>query len=284
MTPQRGLGRGLSALIPARQGVIDEVDVDLIVPNPEQPRSYMDEDSLQELAASIREHGVLQPLVVSATENAGVYQLVAGERRLRASRIAGLARVPVVIKETAPKNLLELALVENIQRKDLSPLEEAAAYRRLADEFNLTQEQIAERVGKSRSAVANSMRLLGLGEDVQQALRSGAISEGHARTLLAIDDVEMRKQALRSIIDGKLTVRQIEMLVREWFDQHPPPSAVKARARDEEIAAVERRVRDIVGTKVEVRRNARGRGKLVLHFFSDEELEGLLARLGVPAY
>ena len=280
MTRARGLGRGLSALIPTTAGV-DEVDVDLIIPNPHQPRSSMSDESLRELADSIREHGVLQPLLVSDSQTDGVYQLIAGERRLLAARLAGLSRVPVVVKEAASGELLELALVENLQRQDLNPLEEALAYRRLAEEFEMTQEAIATRVGRSRTAVANALRLLALSDEIKASLASAAISEGHARALLGLEDEAGRTEAWRRVVKDGLTVRQTEELVRRW-----PLAAVSKRSaptqqQDPDALALEARIRTSLGTKVELRRRASGRGSLVLHFYSDEELEGLLARLGV---
>ena len=283
MARPRGLGRGLAALIPATKAGVDEIDVDLIVPNPQQPRLSIPEDSLAELVDSIREHGVLQPLIVSEGESEGVYQLVAGERRLRAARLAGLQRVPVVVKEAASHELLELALVENLQREDLNPLEEAQAYRRLADEFAMTQERIATRVGRSRTAVANAIRLLALSDEIRASLASGQISEGHARALLGLEDLGARRDAWQTVVAQGLNVRQTEEMVRRWSSLHAASALVPAhlRARDPEIGALEERLRTSLGTKVELRRNARGKGRIVLHFFSDEELEGLLARLGV---
>ena len=282
MTKQRGLGRGLAALIPTATGGVEEVDPDLIVPNPHQPRAAFSEESLRELVESVREHGVIQPLIVSAGESPGVYQLIAGERRLRAAKLAGLARVPVVVKEAAERELLELALVENLQREDLNALEEAQAYRRLADDFGLTQEAIASRVGRSRTAVANSMRLLGLGEELKGSLAGGEISEGHARALLGLDSEAARREAWRQVVDRALTVRQTEELVRHWSNARQPGARPKARGRNPETAALEDRLRTALGTKVELSRGAKGSGRLVVHFYSDEELEALLRRLDVP--
>lgn len=282
MTRSRGLGRGLDALIPAATGGVDEVDVDLIVPNPLQPRSTFDDSSLDELTNSIREHGVIQPLLVSASGSDGVYQLIAGERRLRAARLAGLPRVPVVVKEAASRDLLELALVENLQREDLNPLEEAQAYRRLADEFELTQEAIATRVGRSRTAVANAMRLLGLSDDIKANLASGAISEGHARALLGLEDESARRDACEQVLERGLNVRQTEELVRRWPGADAPAQGARpSPAQDPDTAAIESTLRASLGTKVELKRGSRGRGRLVLHFYSDEELEALLTQLGL---
>ena len=279
MTRARGLGRGLAALIPSAAGAVDEVDLDLIVPNPHQPRFSMSDESLRELADSIREHGVVQPLLVSTSADEGVYQLIAGERRLRAARLAGLGRVPVVVREAASHEMLELALVENLQRQDLSPLEEAQAYRRLAEEFGMTQEAIAGRVGRSRTAVANAMRLLALSEEIKVSLASGALSEGHARALLGLEDERARRQAWREVLGRGLTVRQTEELVRRWPAASSRRRARVGRRQDAEAAALEARLRASLGTKVELRRGASGHGRLVLHFYSDEELESLLARL-----
>ncbi len=284
MRRARGLGRGLGALIPAPGGGVDEVDVDLIVPNPHQPRSAVDDESLVELAASIREHGVLQPLLVSVSGAGGAYQLVAGERRLRAARLAGLTRVPVVVREAASGELLELALVENLQRRDLNPLEEAEAFRRLGEEFGMTQEAIAARVGRSRAAVANAVRLLSLGEEIKKSLASEAISEGHARALLGLESDGARNEAWREVVEGGLNVRQTEDLVRRWGGGgRSGRRDGESDKEDAETAALESKVRVLLGTKVELRRGRRGRGRLVLHFYSDEELEGLLRRLGVGA-
>ena len=281
MTRARGLGRGLESLIPTTVGDTAEVDIDLIVPNPHQPRFSISDESMQALSESIREHGIIQPLLVSTSDAEGVYQLIAGERRLRAARLAGLVRVPVVVKEAVGVELLELALVENLQRHDLSPLEEAQAYRRLAEEFAMTQEAIAARVGRSRTAVANAVRLLTLSDEIKASLASGAIAEGHARALLGLADEAARRQACQQVIEGGLTVRQTEELVRRWSDASPKPDRAGHRPDDSETAALESKLRASLGTKVELRRGSTGRGRLVLHFYSDEELEGLLARLGL---
>ncbi len=280
MTRTRGLGRGLGALIPATAGGIDEIDVDLIVPNPHQPRTTFDEETLDELVESMKEHGVLQPLLVSTSNAEGVYQLIAGERRLRAAKLAGLSRVPVIVKEAATRELLELALVENLQREDLNALEEAAAYQRLAGEFGITQDEIAQRVGRSRTAVANTMRLLALSDEIKQSLAAGAITEGHGRALLAIEIEAERRQVWQQVIERGLTVRQTEQLAR----RSPNPASKPAtNGVDPEIDQIESRIRDALGTKVELRRQKNGRGRLVLHFFSDDELNGLLSRIGVAA-
>jgi len=233
MSKKRGLGKGLGALIPQTeppkpaspevQAGATEIAIDQIVPNPHQPRQRMDTEALKELAQSIAEHGLIQPLIV--TQGSGGYQLIAGERRWRASRLAGLNTVPVIIKETSPQQMLELAIVENIQRADLNPLEEAEAYAQLMTDFGLTQEAVAEKVGKSRTAVANTLRLLNLPADIKNSLATEQISEGHARALLRLKDEALQKQALETITKNGLNVRQTETLVRQLLsDPHPPPT------------------------------------------------------------
>ena len=279
-----GLGRGLSALIPPTGPAVEMVDVDLIAPNPQQPRTRIDPETLAELTESVRQHGILQPLLVSriqAGDGTVTYQLIAGERRLHAAKAAGLERAPVLIKEATAREALELALIENIQRADLNVLEEAQAYRRLVDEYGLTQEEIAARVAKSRAAVANALRLLTLSDDLQASLAAGAISEGHARALLAITDPEERRRAWRQVVAEGLTVRQTEALARTWTPQ-PATPLLPAPARpaqpDPDLAAVEEQLRAALGTKVQLHKGKRG-GRLVVHFYNDEELEALIERL-----
>ena len=223
---------------------------------------------------------MVQPLLVSTGNAEGVYQLIAGERRLRAAKLAGLSRVPVIVKEAATRELLELALVENLQREDLNALEEAGAYQRLAGEFGITQDEIAHRVGRSRTAVANMMRLLALSDEIKQSLAAGTITEGHGRALLAIEDEAERRNAWQQVIDRGLTVRNMVAPARPG----PPGGAHPGHnGADPGIDRIESRSRDTAGTKVELRRQKNGRGRLVLHFFSDDELNGLLSRIGVAA-
>jgi ParB family chromosome partitioning protein len=279
MTARRsGLGRGLDALIPNVQPAVEQIDVDLIAPNPEQPRTVFDADALTELADSIREHGVIQPLIVSRpVSGAGApYQLIAGERRLLAARQAGLQRVPVIVKEASPQALLELALVENLQRQDLGPLEEAAAFRRLADEFGLTQDAIANRVGRSRSGIANSLRLLTLSVEMQASLARGEITAGHARALLGIDDAEERRLAWRRIVEGRLTVRDAESMAKGRLTSRSRRRTPQRRSPD--LVALEERLRGSLGTRVDVTHGRLG-GRLVIHYYSDEELESIVERL-----
>ncbi|HLI27544.1 MAG TPA: ParB/RepB/Spo0J family partition protein [Chloroflexota bacterium] len=271
-----GLGRGLDALLPAAPtgavpGGVVELPVDLIVPNPEQPRQGIAEAELAELAASIRAHGVLQPVIV-ARAGAG-YVLVAGERRWRAAQQAGLTTIPALIKEVTPRQRLELALVENLQRQDLTPLEEAAAYQQLITEHGLTQEQVAERVGKSRAAVANTLRLLQLAPAVRTALLAGQITAGHARALLGCADPAQQETLLAQVLASDLSVRATEELVRRGGPRRtrlvpaPPP----------ELVAVEQALRQALGTKVQLLRSRRG-GRIVIHYYSDEELQALYER------
>jgi ParB family chromosome partitioning protein len=284
-TERRGLGRGLGALIPRVGSGLLEVDIDRIAPSPQQPRYLIDEAALADLVDSIRQHGVLQPLIVTCTGDGeggepdesgdGGYTLVAGERRWRAARAAGLRTVPVVVKEATPRQRLELALVENLQRQDLNPLETAQAYRQLIDEHELTQEAVAERVGKNRATVANALRLLHLPAEARDALARGALSEGHARAILACGTAADRRTLLRAILDRGLSVRRAEELARRLnagATESPPDRQSREVAPD--VAALEDRFRRALGTKVQLSRGRRG-GKLIVYFFSDDELQGL---------
>jgi ParB family chromosome partitioning protein len=280
MTRRTGLGRGLDALIPGGEmpssAGVSQIPVDQIDPNPRQPRSHFDADELAELATSIRQFGVIQPLILAHSPQAGRYMLIAGERRLMAARQAGLTDVPAILREANDQQHLELALIENIQRADLSPLEQADAYRQLAEEFNLSHEEISERVGKSRSAVTNTLRLLKLPASVQKALSEGVISEGHARALLALASPAAQGAVLHSILKNNLNVRQTEELVRRLSGQKPP-----ARPRPEpsaEILALEERLRSALGTRVSLNQRRKG-GTITIHYYSDEELNTLLDAL-----
>lgn len=275
MGRRSGLGKGLEALIPVseepRKGVA-EVPVSAITPNPMQPRTALDRDALEELAASIRQHGLIQPLIVTE-QGPERYQLIAGERRWQAARLAGLGTVPVIVKEATPQQFLELALVENIQRADLNPLEEASAYRQLVEEFGLTQEQVAERVGRSRVAVTNTLRLLRLPTEAKQALADGTIREGHARALLGLERAESQVAALKTVIAKALSVRQTEELVRRLQAKRPAPKVPKSIPA--EVQALEEEFRETLGTRVNLYRNQKGRGRLVIHFYSEEELQAI---------
>ena len=262
------------AMEPADAGLLT-VPIDAISPNPHQPRHAMSADKLEELAASIREHGLLQPLLVTKTGK-NKYSLIAGERRWRASRLAGLETVPVVVKEATSGEMLQMALVENIQRADLNPLEAALAYKSLVEDFGLTQEVVAERVGKSRTAVTNSLRLLRLPPQVIKSLVLELIEEGHARALLQVPNQQMMLRLLERIVADGLNVRQVEALARRLAEA-PAPDEEKGEtpAKDElysESRVLEERFRNALGTKVQLSRSSRG-GKLVIYFFSDEELD-----------
>jgi ParB family transcriptional regulator, chromosome partitioning protein len=269
---ERGLGRGLGALIPRATVGLREVPVGDIRPNPWQPRTHFDEQDLAELAQSIREHGVLQPVLVSQQPD-GSFQLITGERRWRAVQLAGMPTVPAMVKEATPQASLEMALVENIQRRDLNPLEEAHAYRQLLDEHGLTQERLAQRIGKSRVAVTNTLRLLHLPEDVRQALADGSITEGHARAILMCTGEVQRLRLLARVLDQHLSVRDTEALAR---DMNTPRTATveTETASDPDVERLEEAFRQALGTRVRLVRGRHG-GRLVIHFFSDEELQGI---------
>jgi ParB family transcriptional regulator, chromosome partitioning protein len=272
------LGKGLSALIPdapeaARSGPI-EIDIDLLAPNQQQPRLNMDDAKLEELAASIKANGIIQPILVRRTGN--TYRIIAGERRWRAAQRAGLQRVPVVVRDVADgdKQLLELALIENLQREGLNPIDEALAYQRLADEFSLTQEQIAAAVGKDRSSVANFMRLLKLPEEVRADLASGALSTGHARALLALPDASAQRHGAREAISRRLSVRETEALVKKLSSpklRTPSAGGAPAPSSDVHTRAAEDRMRFALGTKVHINRRGSG-GRIEIEFGSEDEL------------
>jgi ParB family transcriptional regulator, chromosome partitioning protein len=285
MNKKIGLGKGLGALLPASDAAplsgLTEVPVRAIAPNPHQPRLQFDEQALQELAESIREHGLIQPLIVVRTSE-DQFTLIAGERRWRAAQIAGLEALPVVIKDVAPQQMLEMALVENVQRADLNALEEASAYKQLIEEFGLTQDQVAQRVGKSRVAVANTLRLLKLPEPIKARLADGLITEGHARALLTIGDAAVQQHLLSQIVKNGLSVRQTEELVRRLMEEHPKTkkaqSSAPHRSSGADTRALEERMRRSLGTKVILSRSKKG-GTIVIHFYSEEELDAIYRRI-----
>ncbi len=274
---KRGLGRGLGALIPgaAQVPALVEADsaatapIDAITANPFQPREIFDEAAIADLAESIRSKGLLQPLLVRRVGSG--YQLIAGERRFRAAQRAGLIRVPITVRDADDRESLELALIENLQRENLNPIEEARAFKRLADEFSLTQEEIARQVSKSRSAVTNSLRLLQLPREVIAQLESGELSAGHARSLLALDP-SLQVAVGREVAAKRLSVRNAEQLVRQRS---------RAATEDIEQRALEAELARTLGTKVHLRHNKSGSGHIVIDYFSLDALDGLLARLGV---
>jgi len=282
MAKRKGLGKGLDALIPAGEtktsgggsGVM-QVSVDLVQRNPRQPRERFDIDELENLAASIREHGVIQPLIVSPGKN-GVYILIAGERRLQASRKAGLKTVPVVVRHATDQQLLELAIIENVQRADLNAIEEAEAYSHLSKEFKMSHEKIAERVGKSRVAVTNTMRLLDACAAVKQALVDRRITEGHARALLALSTAKAQEALLNQVVNLDLSVRQTEVLAGKYSGRKP--ASRKKAGKSPNTNDVERRISSSLGTKVALKHGKKG-GTVTIYYYSDEELDSLLEKL-----
>lgn len=281
MAKRTGLGKGLDALIPGGKisaggeaGGVTQVPIDSIQRNPRQPREKFDTAELENLAASIREHGVIQPLIVSPGRG-GSYTLIAGERRLQASRKAGLKTVPVVIRSATDQQLLELALIENVQRADLNPIEEAEAYQNLAKEFKMSHETIATRVGKSRVAVTNTLRLLDASAAVKQALVDGRISEGHARAMLSLS-AKAQEHLLKQILNLDYSVRTTELLARKYSGQKPV--AKKKSGRSPNVSDVERKLQSSLGTKVALKHGKRG-GTVTIYYYSDEELDSLLEKL-----
>ena len=274
---KKRLGKGLQALIPEIEEapLADSLEIEAaqIQINPHQPRKTFDEEKLSELARSVLQHGILQPLIVRPSQNG--YELVAGERRLRAAKIAGLTRVPVIIKPLSDREMMEIALIENLQREDLNPLEEADAYKRLMDEFSYTQEQLADRVGKSRSAVANTLRLVTLHADVRRELANGRLTEGHARAILALP-LEKQPDAAKKAVELGLSVRETERLAGQ-SQKKAPKQRVSAGpiTRDTYLADLEDKLRQVCQAAVKVRMSPRGGGKLEINFYDLEELERL---------
>jgi ParB family chromosome partitioning protein len=296
MVRKGGLGKGLDALIPSGMpeqekhgataggavtgsdaaGMVSEIAIDAIVPNPRQPRAQMDEEELQGLSESIREHGILQPLVVSR-DTQGSYTLIAGERRLRAAKLAGLQSVPVIVRQASDQQRLELALIENVQRADLTPLETAEAYHHLIDEFGLTHEEVAARVGKSREAVTNTHRLVKLPDEIKAGLADGLITEGHARALLGLEGTPaMLLEVYKTVVRSRLSVRQTEALVKELATHRTRRPARKDVP--DEIQEMEDQLRRYLGTRIKLRYGKDG-GSLTIYYFSDEELNEMIAKI-----
>lgn len=286
---RNGLGKGLDSLIPNKTGSVTAttgmktkkeesvnpsgeilVKINEVEPNREQPRKEFDEDALMELADSIKQFGILQPLLVQKKKD--YYEIIAGERRWRAAKIAGLKEVPVIVKEYTNQEIVEISLIENIQRENLNPIEEAMAYKRLLEEFNLKQDEVAERVSKSRTAVTNSMRLLKLSTRVQQMIVDDMISTGHARALLAIDDEEQQYLLANRIFDEKLSVRETEKLVKAL--KNPKKDVQKSKTEHMFVYEnLEEQMKNVMGTKVSVSPRANGKGKIEIEYYSEEELE-----------
>ncbi|MCI8417758.1 MAG: ParB/RepB/Spo0J family partition protein [Lachnospiraceae bacterium] len=288
-----GLGKGLDSLIPDTnptplkentkvvekivEKVVEKselcVKISKVGPNRDQPRKQFNEDALQELADSIKQFGVLQPLLVQ--EKNGFYEIIAGERRWRAAKIAGIKEIPVIVKEYTDLEIIEIALIENIQREDLNPIEEALAYKRLINEFQLKQDEVAERVSKSRTAVTNSMRLLKLDQRVQQMVIDDMLSTGHARALLGIEDGELQAATAAKVFDEKLSVREVEKLVKQMQKEKPEKREEK---QDLQFlyADLEEKMKGAIGTKVSIRQKAKNKGKIEIEYYSREDLERII--------
>lgn len=289
MAVRKGLGKGLDLMIPdvvgeSKQENKEEkkaaesiVKITLIEPNREQPRKNFDEDALQELAESIKQFGLLQPILVQDCKNH--YEIIAGERRWRAAKLAGLKEVPVIIRNYSAQEIVEISLIENIQREDLNPIEEAQAYKRLLTEFNLKQDEVAERVSKSRAAVTNSIRLLKLSDEVQQMVIDEMITTGHARALLAIDSMEEQYNLAQRIFDEKLSVRDVEKLVKN-LHKPPKPKKLDDKALQAIYMNIEEKLKEKLSTKVSVSSKGEGAGKIEIEFYSHEDLDRLLEMIG----
>lgn len=282
MPRQSGLGKGLNALIPGGdnepvEGGVLLVPIESIMPNPRQPRAKINPEELMELADSIREHGIIQPPIVSHDQNNDSYVLIAGERRLEAARLAKLKLIPVIIREASDQDRLELALVENVQRSDLKPLETAEAFRLLSEEFHLSHEDISRRVGKSRVSVSNTLRLLKLPDKVKTALQDGTISEGHGRAMLALSSPQAQMAVLEIILRNSLTVRQTEELVRKYGGKYKLERKVEKTTLPE-IHEIEDRMRSVLGTKVNLHPGQKG-GSITIFYYSDEELNRLIDQI-----
>ena len=307
---KNGLGRGLDALFPeksnigketekkpagnslrkvqhTKKDVTDKTDsraanknyavmvkISKVEPNLKQPRKQFDEDALVELSESIKQYGILQPLLVSDKKD--YYEIIAGERRWRAAKLAGLKEVPVIIKEFTEQELVEISLIENIQREDLNPVEEAMAYKRLIDEFHLKQDEIADRVGKSRTAVTNSMRLLKLSDQVQQMLIDEMITAGHARAILAVSDREKQENVAMKVFDEKLSVRETESLVKHILEPPKEKKTQESTAEDAVYESLEEKMKSIIGTKVSIHRKKNNKGKIEIEYYSRDELERII--------
>ena len=294
MATARGLGKGLDTLIPTgkvevkskksteKSNEVKEptttVKITMVEPNREQPRKNFDQDALEELADSIKQYGLIQPIVVQDRKT--YYEIIAGERRWRAAKIAGLKEVPVIIKNYTEQEIVEISLIENIQRENLNPIEEAMAYKRLLNEFNLKQDEVAERVSKSRTAVTNSMRLLKLCDEVQQMIIDEMITTGHARALISVEDPEQQYILAQKIFDEKLSVRDVEKLVK---DLGKTKKEKKAKEKDKALEVIyqeiEQKLKDKVGTKVSIISKGDGAGKLEIEFYNHDDLERIIALL-----
>ncbi len=289
----KGLGKGLDSLIPDKVGVTETIEeekkeelmvnINKVEPNKEQPRKNFDEDALLELSESIKQFGVLQPLIVQDRDT--YYEIIAGERRWRAAKLAGVKEIPVIVKKLTPQEKVEISLIENIQREDLNPIEEAIAYKRLLTEFHLKQDEVAERVSKSRTTVTNSMRLLKLNVKVQQMIIDEMLTTGHARALLALEDEEVQFMAAQKIFDEKLSVRETEKLVKKIL-KGEPDSPEKQKEDDEELKRlkvvyhdIEEKMKQVLGTKVIINYKDKNKGKIEIEYYDAEQFEHLFEML-----
>ena len=276
---KKGLGKGLNTFFEDKPDIVDEngiIEIKLteVMPNPAQPRKSFDKDKLQILADSIKENGIIQPIIVTKNDDFG-YTIVAGERRWRASKLAGLKTIPVVVKEYDDKTIAEVALIENLQREDLNPIEEALGYRELSEKYLMKQEEISQKVGKSRSAIANAMRLLSLEEPLQKLLINGEISEGHARAALSLEDFSLREFLLNQVINQDLNVRQAETLAKQLQKGKPEKKNKKPDVYAIELERIETRLSSNLGTKVKISKGAK-RGKIEIEFYGNDDLDRLL--------
>lgn len=290
---KKGLGKGLGTLFGSgdideitsnitpetADGNIRNVKMSLIEPNKKQPRRSFDEDKIEALAQSIKEHGLIQPIILTPSEN-GMYKIVAGERRWRAAKKAKLKEIPAVVRNYDDEQVAEIALIENLQRENLNPIEEAIGYNLLIEEFNFTQEIISQRVGKSRSAVANSLRLLSLEEDIKKLLINGLISGGHARAILSLGDTELRSALAKRIVDDSLNVRQAEALAKQLQKKTPPKKAKKKTAADIELEKIQNDLSSMIGTKVRIIHSPK-KGKIEIEYYGNDDLERILEFINV---
>lgn len=288
----RGLGKGLDSLIPNSIPVVNKtenkqetkpekpdtfVDINLVEPNREQPRKYFDEDALQELSESIKQYGLIQPILVQ--DRKSYYEIIAGERRWRASKLAGLKKVPVIIRNLTEQEIVEISLIENIQREDLNPIEEAQAYKRLLEEFNLKQDEVAERVSKSRTAVTNSLRLLKLCDEVQQMIISNMLSTGHARAIISVEDPEEQYALAQKIFDEKMSVREVEKYIK-GMNKTPKIKKKKNESLEAIYESTEEKLKNALGTKVQITsREKEGSGKIDIEFYNHDDFERIIEKL-----
>ena len=281
---KKGLGKGLDTVFGDEsenimEGAVSDVKITLVEPNKNQPRKTFDEDKLEALAKSLRENGMIQPIIVTKKKS-GRYTIVAGERRWRAAKLAGFGEVPVIVKEYSDQTVTEVALIENLQREDLNPIEEALGYKNLCELYGLTQEEVSQKVGKSRSAVANSMRLLSLDDDIQKKLISGEISEGHARTALSLESQELREFLINQVVANGLNVRQTENLAKELQKEPKQKKAKKNDVYKIELERIEKRISSGLGTKVKITQGAK-KGKIEIEYYGNDDLERLLDLLKI---